>query len=178
MVGARTKTRVWARSWQRWGLGVCLGVVCVVGEVGAQDTLASRTGADLPIHEVARAGTREALQALLQAHPEQRDARNSLGATPLHQAALNLDSGPLEVLISAGAPPNSRDLEGRTPLHMAAFATRTANALRLLQAGADPLLKTDGGRDVLSLARRVRADELAGEVSLWLLKGCQPGRPC
>jgi hypothetical protein len=24
----------------------------------------------------------------------------------------------------------------------------------------------------------VRADELAGIVSLWLLKGCQPGKPC
>jgi hypothetical protein len=31
---------------------------------------------------------------------------------------------------------------------------------------------------VLSMARRVRADELAGEVSLWILKGCTPAKPC
>lgn len=178
MMAARSDRGRQGLGWRGWFLGLCLGAVGGVGAVGAQEVLAARTGADLPIHEVARAGTREALQTLLRAHPEQRDARNSLGATPLHQAALNLDSGPLEALIAAGAPPDSRDTEGRTPLHMAAFATRTANALLLLQAGADPLLKTDGGRDVLSLARRVRADELAGEVSLWLLKGCQPGRPC
>jgi hypothetical protein len=24
----------------------------------------------------------------------------------------------------------------------------------------------------------VRADELAGIISLWILKGCQPGKPC
>jgi len=48
----------------------------------------------------------------------------------------------------------------------------------LLQAGADPMLKTNAGRDVLSLARKVRADELAGEISLWLLKGCKPGKAC
>jgi hypothetical protein len=47
----------------------------------------------------------------------------------------------------------------------------------LLQAGSDPLLKTNDGRDVLSMARKVRADEIAGEISLWILKGCKPGKP-
>ncbi|MDP1612534.1 MAG: ankyrin repeat domain-containing protein [Sulfuritalea sp.] len=56
---------------------------------------------------------------------------------------------------------NARDGEGSTPLHMAAFSTRTENVKLLLQAGTDPALKTDVGRDVLSLARKVRADELA-----------------
>jgi ankyrin repeat protein len=135
-------------------------------------------GSDQPIHETARAGSRQALEQQLQAAPPLRDLRNSLGATPLHLAALNLDPGPLQALLAAGANPNARDGEGRTPLHMAAFATRTANARLLLRASADPLLKTDTGRDVLSMARRVRADELAGEVSLWILKGCTPQKPC
>jgi hypothetical protein len=39
-----------------------------------------------------------------------------------------------------------------------------------------PALKTEGGRDVLSLARKVRADVLAGEISLWILKGCSQGQ--
>jgi hypothetical protein len=61
---------------------------------------------------------------------------------------------------------------------MAAFATRTANAKLLLRAGADPHAKSEAGRDVLSMARKVRADEVAGEISLWILKGCSKEKPC
>jgi ankyrin repeat protein len=147
--------------------------------VAAVPTAAEASGGrDLPIHAIAREGGRAELEAQLRAQPVLRDARSALGATPLHLAATNGDTGPLQALIAAGANPNARDGEGRTPLHMAAFATRTANAKLLLRAGADPLLKTDAGRDVLSMARRVRADELAGEVSLWILKGCTPAKPC
>ena len=131
-----------------------------------------------PIHDAARMGKRQDVEAILKATPQARDARTPLGITPLHYAAMNGDSGPLKALLAAGAAVNARDSEGRTPLHMAAFSTRTANGKLLLQAGADPTLKTDAGRDVLSLARKVRADELAGEISLWILKGCQPGKPC
>ena len=131
-----------------------------------------------PIHDAARLGTRQEVEAILRATPQARDARTPLGITPLHYAALNADSGPLLALLAAGAAVNARDSEGRTPLHMAAFSTRTANGKLLLQAGADPTLKTDAGRDVLSMARKVRADELAGEISLWILKGCKPGKPC
>lgn len=133
---------------------------------------------ELPVHDIARMGTRQDMERLLQAEPQQRDARSPLGATPLHHAALNGDPGALQALLAAGANPNARDAEGRTPLHMAAFATRTVHARLLLRAGADPQLKTEGGRDVLSLARKVRADELAGEVSLWILKGCSKDKPC
>lgn len=131
-----------------------------------------------PIHDAARMGTRQDVEMLLKAAPQRRDARTELGATPLHYAALNEDSGPLRALIAAGAHVNARDNEGKTPLHMAAFATRTQHAMPLLEAGADPTLKTDAGRDVLSMARKVRADEFAGVVSLWLLKGCKPRKPC
>lgn len=131
-----------------------------------------------PIHDAARTGTQADVERLLKADPTQRDVRTPLGATPLHHAAMNLDPGPLKALLASGAAPNARDTEGRTPLHMAAFATRTANARLLLRAGADPQAKTEAGRDVLSLARKVRADELAGEISLWILKGCSPEKPC
>lgn len=131
-----------------------------------------------PIHDAARLGTRQDVEKILKAAPQARDARTALGITPLHYAAMNGDSGPLQVLLAAGAAVNARDGEGRTPLHMAAFSTRTANGKLLLQAGADPTLKTDAGRDALSMARKVRADELAGEMSLWILKDCKPGKPC
>ena len=133
---------------------------------------------ELAIHDAARIGTQLDVESLLRAAPQNRDVKTVLGATPLHYAAMNQDIGPLKVLLAAGANPNARDSEGRTPLHMAAFATRTAHVKLLLQAGGDPLLKTLAGRDVLSLARKVRADEVAGEISLWVLKGCKPGRAC
>lgn len=136
------------------------------------------TSADPPIHEAARTGSAAEVEKLLRADPKLRDLRNALGATPLHYAALNLDSGPLKVLLAAGAEVNARDQEGNTPLHMAAYATRSENARLLLEAGADVEARSAAGRTPLSVARRVRADETAGIISLWVLKGCKPGRPC
>lgn len=133
---------------------------------------------ELPIHDAARMGTREDVVKLLQANPAWRDARTSNGATPMHYAALNENNGPLKALLAAGADVNAKDRDGATPLHMAAFATRTAHARLLLEAGADVGAKTTAGRDPLSMARRVRADETAGVISLWILKGCKPAKPC
>ncbi|MFO1266051.1 MAG: ankyrin repeat domain-containing protein [Rubrivivax sp.] len=131
-----------------------------------------------PIHHAARNGDKAAVLRLLAADPTQRDQRSATGATPLHHAALNGDSGPLVALLAAGAKVDVRDGEGQTPLHLAAFATRTENVKLLLRAGADPQAKTDAGRDVLSMARKVRADETAGVISLWILKGCKADKPC
>lgn len=130
---------------------------------------------ELPIHDAARNGDAAAIRRELAADPALRDAPTAAGSTPLHLAAMNGDPGPLKVLLAAGARVDARDREGATPLHMAAYASRTENGRLLLAAGADPKLKTDLGRDVLSMARKVRADELAGVISLWVLKGCKPG---
>jgi ankyrin repeat protein len=157
-------------------VGLALCVALQVSLAVAQPAVQGMN--ELPIHDAARMGTQAEVEKLLHAAAENRDARTPLGATPLHYAAMNQDMGPLKALLAAGANPNARDSEGRTPLHMAVFATRTAHVMPLLQAGADPQLKTEAGRDVLSLARKVRADEAAGEISLWILKGCKPGRAC
>lgn len=163
-----------ARRLRRLALLLCCALPAIPA-LAAETPLGKNEQA---IHDAARMGTRQDVERLLKTAPQSRDARTALGATPLHYAALNEDSGPLLALIAAGANVNARDKEGMTPLHMAAFATRTRHALPLLQAGADPALKTDAGRDVLSMARKVRADEFAGVVSLWLLKGCKPRQPC
>lgn len=155
------------------GLALAMSLCAPLG--AAQAPLGAN---EQPIHDAARMGKRADVETILKATPQARDARSPLGITPLHYAAMNEDSGPLKALLAAGAAVNARDGEGRTPLHLAAFSTRTANAKLLLEGGADPTLKTDAGRDVLSMARKVRADELAGIVSLWILKGCQAGKPC
>ena len=133
---------------------------------------------DKPIHDAARSGTGQDVQKLLKADPKQRDVRTDLGSTPLHLAAMNPDTSALKALIAAKADPNARDNEGATPLHMAAYASRAEHVRLLLEAGADPQAKTDNGRDPGSMARKVKADETAGVLSLWVLKGCKAGKPC
>jgi ankyrin repeat protein len=133
---------------------------------------------ELPVHDVARMGTREQMEKLLAEDSAMRDVRTGLGSTPLHYAALNADSGPLKALLAAGAKVGAVDKEGQTPLHLAAFATRIDNVRALLAAGADPYAKSNAGRDAFSMARRARADEVVGIMSIWVLKGCKPAKPC
>lgn len=134
--------------------------------------------ADQPIHDQARMGTGEEVAKTLKADPSLRDARGGLGMMPIHLAATNSNPGALKVLIAAGANVNAKDDDGRTPLHMAAYSNRIENAKLLLEAGADVEAKTAAGRTPLSLARKSRSDELAGLISLWILKGCKPGAGC
>jgi ankyrin repeat protein len=140
--------------------------------------VAQTTSFDRPIHDAARTGSGADVKKLLAADPKQRDARTELGSTPLHLAAMNPDLSALQALIAAKADPNARDNDGATPLHMAAYASRPKHVQLLLEAGADPLAKTDIGRDAGSMARKVKADETAGVLSLWILKGCKAGKPC
>lgn len=133
---------------------------------------------DQPIHDAARLGSGAEVQAILKASPAARDARTALGSTPLHLAATNPDLSALRTLIAAGADVNARDADGATPLHMAAYTLRAEHARVLLEAGADPGIKTHAGRDALSMARKNMANEVAGVISLWILKGCKAGKPC
>lgn len=140
--------------------------------------IASATAADLIIHDAARLGSGEDVRRILAADPGARDQRTAHGSQPIHLAAMNPDLSALRALIAAGAHINARDGEGATPLHMAAYASRATHARVLLEAGADPLATTDNGRDPTSMARKVKADEAAGIISLWILKGCKAGKPC
>lgn len=133
---------------------------------------------DSPIHDAAREGDGDAVRRMLTIDPKQRDAKNAMGSTPLHLAATNPDLSALKALVAAGANVNARDNDGMTPLHLAAYSSKATHARALLEAGADPVAKTDNGRDPTSMARKVKADEAAGVISLWVLKGCKAGKPC
>ncbi len=133
---------------------------------------------DQPIHDAARIGNGNEIDALLKAQPSARDVRTAQGSTPLHLAATNADISALKALLAAGADPNARDGDGATPLHMAAYTQNAKHAQLLLEAGSDPYAKTNIGRDPTSMARKVMANEAAGVISLWILKGCQPQKPC
>jgi ankyrin repeat protein len=157
----------------RFSLGVlalsCLFVMPVQAQV---------PNGEAPIHLAAKEGTGAEVAKILKADSAMRDVRSLLGSTPLHFAATNPDRSAMTVLLAAGADPNARDGEGSTPLHLAAYASKGDNVKQLLEAGADPLLKNNGGRDAAAMARKVKADEAAGVISLWMLKGCKAGKPC
>lgn len=153
-------------------------ITLLLASLLALPTFGQTISHDKPIHDAARSGTGQDVQKLLKADPKQRDVRPDLGSTPLHLAAMNPDTSALKALIAAKADPNARDNEGATPLHMAAYASRAEHVRLLLEAGADPQAKTDNGRDAGSMARKVKADETAGVLALWVLKGCKAGKPC
>ncbi len=160
-------------------LNVLLRVAALAVVLGSGTVRAETLGAhDHPIHDAARIGTGAQVQVLLKAEPAARDYRTGLGSTPLHLAATNPDLSALKALVASGADPNARDKEGATPLHMAAYTQNARHTQLLLEAGADPLLKTNVGRDAGSMARKAMANEAAGVISLWILKGCKAGKPC
>ncbi|MCK6390730.1 MAG: ankyrin repeat domain-containing protein [Azonexus sp.] len=130
------------------------------------------------IHDAARRESGIAIQRLLSADPALRDLKTIHGSQPIHFAAMNPDITALQALIAAGALINARDNEGATALHLAAYASRATHARLLLEAGADPMAKTDNGRDPTAMARKVKADEAAGVISLWILKDCKVNKPC
>lgn len=156
-------------------LGLLLGAVVLPVVAEEQKTLGAN---DQPIHDVARLGNAKEIEKILKATPAARDVKTGLGSQPVHLAASNPDSGPLKVLLAAGADANARDADGVTPLHLAVYIQNAKNTQILLDAGADPKAKTNAGRDVLSMARKMMANEAAGVISLWILKGCQAGKPC
>ncbi len=136
------------------------------------------TQGNQPIHDAAKTGTGAQLKALLAKDARLLNVRNVRGSTPLHLAAINPDGSAIEALLAAGAEVNLSDEEGFTPLHMAAFHRQADHAVMLLEAGADVNAKTAAGRTPLSMAEKARADEVAGVVSLWILKGCKPHSGC
>ncbi len=161
------------------GITSCISVVLVsmllTLPVQAQQVLGAN---DQPIHDAARMGSGKDVTAILDIQPGARDVRTTQGSTPLHLAATNPDMLALRALVTAGADPNARDGDGATPLHMAAYAQNAKHAQLLLEAGADPFAKTNAGRDPTAMGRKAMANEAAGVISLWILKGCQAGKRC
>jgi ankyrin repeat protein len=153
-----------------------LGIVlAVAGPAWAEEVIGQN---DQIIHDAARMGSGADIEKILKANPAMRDARTGLGSMPLHLAATNPDVTAVKALLAAGADVNAKDMDNNTPLHMAAYTNRVENAKALLEAGADVNVVSTGGRTPMAMARKSRADEIAGLISLWVLKGCKSGGKC
>ena len=96
---------------------------------------------------------------------------------PVHDVARLGTAAEMQALLKR--QPSLKDVRtdmGSTPLHLAAYADKSANATLLLQAGADVNAVTSNGRTVTSMGRKTMANEAVGIMSLWMLKGCKPGK--
>lgn len=166
----KSMNKLWANL-----LIVMLSVAALASTAHAQQVLGQN---DQIIHDAARMGSGADVARIIKENPAMRDARTGLGSTPLHLAATNPDVSALKALLAAGANVNAKDDDGNTPLHMAAYTNRIEAAKVLLEAGADVNIKTTAGRTPMAMARKSRADEIAGLISLWVLKGCKSGGKC
>jgi hypothetical protein len=154
---------------------IMLSVVASASVAHAQQVLGQN---DQIIHDAARIGSGAQVAGIIKENPAMRDARTGLGSTPLHLAATNPDVTAVKALLAAGADVNAKDMDGNTPLHMAAYTNRIEATKVLLEAGADVNVVSSGGRTPMAMARKSRADEIAGLISLWVLKGCKAGGKC
>eukprot|EP00927_Polykrikos_kofoidii_P086477 TRINITY_DN9706_c1_g1_i1.p1 TRINITY_DN9706_c1_g1~~TRINITY_DN9706_c1_g1_i1.p1 ORF type:complete len:239 (+),score=65.26 TRINITY_DN9706_c1_g1_i1:121-837(+) len=99
------------------------------------------------VFEAARAGS--CLKAFL---PEQCNAVDEDGLTPLILSVDSEQEASVEALLAAGAAVNAVDAEGSTALHYAALLGATAIARRLIDARADLTLVDAEGSTPLDVA--------------------------
>ena len=130
------------------------------------------SGGDTALHLVARSGGADVDSAqLLIDGGVDLEARNELGATPLHSAALADCREMADYLISRGARADERDNEKATPLHYAARENAGGVAKALLELGADIDAKNREGNTPLHDAIRGDAWEL---VEMLIERGADP----
>ncbi|KAJ8129715.1 hypothetical protein O1611_g3915 [Lasiodiplodia mahajangana] len=89
-------------------------------------------------HKIVLGLSLKPLEEELVVHPEDINAQDSMGRTPLAWAAARGDSRSVVLLLRYGADPNIMDVQLSGPLSNAAAQGHTACVLLLLDAGADP----------------------------------------
>jgi uncharacterized protein len=84
-----------------------------------------------------------------------KDVRDALGATALHEAMLQPNVSVVKLLLDNGFDPNARATRnGYTPLHFAVAANNVDAAKLLLKYGADKRIKCLKGMTPFDLARQ------------------------
>eukprot|EP00438_Fugacium_kawagutii_P017009 Skav232639 [mRNA] locus=scaffold12:242634:260553:+ [translate_table: standard] len=109
-----------------------------------------------PLHHAARNGHLKPAELLLEAGA-QKDARGSLGMTPLHYASTCFAPcrdhfEVVRLLIEAGAETNLTDQRGQAALHFAAHEGHLQVVRLLIEAGAETNLTDQRGQAALHLA--------------------------
>jgi ankyrin repeat protein len=127
------------------------------------------------IFDAVRVGDTGKVESLLTEQPQQINARDDRGLTPLHSASIRGYKEVVELLIANGADVNARDNDGNTPLHRVTMAVggyyrkdhkeiaellivNGANVYAKDQWGKTPLYwaRAKGYNDVVELLRKQR----------------------
>ena len=116
---------------------------------------------DTPLHMASAAYEPDIANDLISRGANVR-ARNRRGAEPLHYATDGIPGSPhwnpdaqfavIQLLVRAGADPNSEDKDGVAPIHRAVRTRCAAAVSALLVSGADPHVKNRSGSTPLHLA--------------------------
>jgi ankyrin repeat protein len=137
------------RSWQRATLVHISRWMMAVALVSAITSVA-RAADDPPLVRAARTGDAQAVNLLLQQHPDVNAAAAD-GTTALHWAVRNDHLEIADTLIRAGANVKTSSLHGITPLYLASGQGNASMIRRLLVAGSDPN-GTDSTGDTMLMA--------------------------
>ena len=89
------------------------------------------------------------------------NARNPLGDTPLHIAAVGGDGVVVSLLLKHGANIDARGEHGYTPLHEACEQGNTDVVKVLLDSGADTKVRNENGLTPLEIAELLDREEIA-----------------
>lgn len=128
-------------------------------KAGADTGIADPKSGRLPLHFAAANSEADGLVRKLINHPSANlqveiDSLDFDGASPLHLAALHVDTQSLQMLIEAGANINRRHgQDAATPLIIAARENNTGAVRKLLAAGAAARLADTHGFSALYYAR-------------------------
>lgn len=118
---------------------------------------AQQSNGDKPadILKAAGEGDSAVLAEIIKDNPEAWKTKGPSGNQALHIAALNSYKDVVEILLKAGADPNSTGFQNWTALHSAARGGSSRICELLLKHGADPTAKSDLGSEIpLTVAKR------------------------
>ena len=132
-----------------------LGLVLIVSFAFPEEIQESRPG--FPPNAIINAsykGDEKTVREILDSGVD-KDVRDALGATALHQAVFQKNITVVKLLLDYGFDPNAvAERNGYTPLHNAVAANNPAAAKLLLDYGASKRIKSNQGYTPLELARK------------------------
>jgi hypothetical protein len=123
------------------------------------------------LRRAAMAGKVEAVLSILREGTQEIDRPDASGYTPLRWAGIRGEGAIANLLLDAGADPNTVGADGGTPLHGAAHHDDGEMMAALLAAGGDVGIKNQWGRTPLHVAARRGCMEVA---TLLLEAGADP----
>lgn len=115
-----------------------------------------------PLHRAVRDENLGDVKSFLEKYPDQVNARDESGRTPLYWAARADNIEICETLFAYGADVNAATPDGWTPLHTAVYNKNPRTVVLLIEKGADVNVKNNDGETPLHWAAK-RGDKTSIE---------------